>query len=58
MSKESYGVSCTKKTQYSDFCKVDCIKNWRMQLNPANIKNIKNESQLGGTRNAYTYGLL
>ena len=43
---------------FDDFCKLDSIKYWRQQLNGANIKNIKNESQLGGTRNTYTYGLL
>ncbi len=45
-------------TSFSDFCKTDSVAYWRTQLSPANTKNIKNESQLGGTRNAYAYSLL
>ena len=43
---------------FKKFCELEMIKYWRQQLNNANIKNIQNESQLGGTRKAYTYGLL
>ena len=47
-----------KETPFSDFCKIGSVAYWRNQLSSANTKNIKNESQLGGTRNTYTYGLL
>lgn len=47
-----------RTTSFNDFCKLNSIKYWREQLSDANVKNIKNESQLGGTRNTYTYGLL
>ena len=43
---------------FKEFCELKTVKYWRQQLNNANIKNIKNESQLGGTRKTYTYGLL
>ncbi len=47
-----------KKISFNDFCNLNSIRYWREQLNDANIKNITNKSQLGGTRNVYTYGLL
>ena len=43
---------------FKEFCDLKMVRYWRQQLNDANIKNIQNESQLGGTRKAYTYGLL
>ena len=48
----------SKRMSFSDFCQIDSVIYWRKQLNGANTENMKNESQLGGTRNAYTYGLL
>ena len=43
---------------FGRFCNMKSVKYWRRQLGGANVKNMKNESQLGGTRNVYTYGLL
>ena len=43
---------------FDEFCNIEPVKYWRQQLSEANIKNVRNESQLGGTKNAYTYGLL
>ena len=48
----------TQNISFKGFCELETVKYWRRQLNNANIKNIQNESQLGGTRKAYTYGLL
>lgn len=53
--------SCVEKyngVSFDKFCNMRSVKYWRRQLSGANVKNMKNESQLGGTRNAYTYGLL
>lgn len=47
-----------KCTSFVEFCNIGSVKYWRQQLSTANVKNIKNASQLGGTRNSYTYGLL
>ena len=48
----------TRNISFKEFCELETVRYWRQQLNNANIKNIQNESQLGGTRNTYTYGLL
>ena len=51
--------SSTKQNiSFKEFCNLKSVKYWRHQLAGANIKNMINKSQLGGTRNAYTYGLL
>ena len=47
-----------KETPFNEFCNIPSVKYWRRQLDGANVKNIENTSQLGGTRNVYTYGLL
>ena len=53
--EESSDTTRSTDISFYDFCNLDSIKYWRQQLSDANIKN---ESQLGGTRNMYTYGSL
>ena len=56
--KQKCGIKHGNILSFGEFCNLDSVKYWRQQLNGANTKNMKNESQLGGTRNIYTYELL
>ncbi len=56
--KKLAGTPNYTNMSFDDFCKLESVKYWRQQLSGTNTKNIKGKSRHGGTRDAYTYGLL